>query len=114
MAAKKKSDPQRTKMFHEDEFGIPHFHQFDDDPYESMLKNKVIDHLPDYVTDAAIHVHDHLEICRRIAVSIYGRAWTTHLMPIFDRFRVDLEKRREQASFGAPDIPFDDRPVGSD
>ena len=114
MAAKKKSDPRRTTMFDEDELGIPHFREFDDDPYESMLQHKVIEHLPDYVKDAAIHLHDDLEICRRIAVSIYGRAWTMHAMAIFDRFRVDLEKRREQASFGAPSMPFDDRPVGSD
>lgn len=41
-----------------------------------------------------VDVHDDLEICRSIAVSIYGRAWAEHLMDVYDRVQAERVRKK--------------------
>ncbi len=107
MAAKKKA-PGETWI--EDEFGVVHWQGYASgetwrpgghDPFAKMLdllnKSPAV---PMTSKDAAIHVHDELEVARAIAVSLFGKHWREHVMDVFDRMqsRAARYDAKEQAT----------------
>ena len=85
---------ESEKTWTEDDMGVPLFkgkaigdawHAGYHDPFTRMLE--LIRHVESPILEAAIHIHDDLDICRSIAVSIYGRSWPSHVMEVYDRFR---------------------------
>lgn len=96
MATKKTAKTNEVRC-HEDEFGVVHWHSFSvggtyhsrgHEPFTQMLK--VLNDspaVPQRVKDAAIHVHDDLEIAQSIAVSMFGKHWREHVMQVYDRMQ---------------------------
>lgn len=49
------------------------------------------------VADAAIHVHDDLEVARSIAVSLFGKFWREHIMDVYDRMQAEMARQGGEA-----------------
>jgi hypothetical protein len=95
MATKKTAE----KKWNEDEFGVVTcgsyasggtYHAGGHEPFTKMLdilnKSPAV---PQSLKDAAIHVHDDLEVARSIAVSL-GKHWRDHVMDVYDRMQAKL------------------------
>ncbi len=97
MATKKTTE----KKWSEDEFGVVKWggyaqgetwHVEGHDPYNKMLdmlnKSPLVPHR---VKDAAVHVHDGLDVARSIAVSLFGKHWREHVMDVYDRMQAKMD-----------------------
>jgi hypothetical protein len=97
MATTKKKAATETERWSEDEFGVVSWHGYKQgdawhagghEPFARMLdvlnKSPAV---PRRFKDAAIHVHDDLEVARSIAVSLFGKHWREHVMDVYDRMQ---------------------------
>ncbi|MCW5832337.1 MAG: hypothetical protein KIS78_07865 [Labilithrix sp.] len=101
------NDPRTspTPGFKEDELGVPSFagkavgdswHHGYHDPFEQKLE--ALKHAAGRVdVGPFVDVHDDLEVCRSIAVSVFGRAWREHVMDVYDRVQ-RLRQAKERPS----------------
>jgi hypothetical protein len=100
MAAKKKTP---EKKWNEDEFGVvtwggysqgDTWHAGGHEPFAKMLdilnKSPAV---PQSFKDAAIHVHDDLDVARSIAVSLFGKHWREHVVDVYDRLQTKAALR---------------------
>lgn len=99
-----KSTKAKGPTFSEDELEAPQRHgkagggageSGRHDPFERMLKGLLRDGTG-RVKDAAIRVHDGLNVARAIAVSIYGRKWETHVVEVFDRLQLLMHEEDDR------------------
>ncbi len=66
------------------------------DPFSKMLRILKESRVEENTRTAAINVHDDLDVCRSIAISLFGRDWQEHILPIYDRFKEEIRELREQ------------------
>lgn len=79
----------------EDGFGVPRWHDSEHggtlhaawyDPFERHLE-ALIRAGEEEVGDVGVKVRDGLETARAIALSIWGRAWSHHVLEVYDRMQ---------------------------
>jgi len=116
-------------IWREDEFGVLTWagYMLDDryvpsghEPFARLLDGAdASSSLPDGVRDAAVHVHDQLQIARSIAVSMFGKQWREHVMAVYDRMQDRLatqstaERDRASQVWSPPTRRAEESPRGT-
>lgn len=57
--------------------------------------------------DAALRVHDGLDMARTIAMSIYGPRWEPHVIEVFDRLQLLMHEEQDRNTHTGTDEPLD-------
>lgn len=100
--ASKKTTARLRKTWTEDEFGVVSWlprgssdvlDHGANDPFARKLEilNNSRD-VPEAVKEAAVQVHDGLEVARAIAVSLFGKRWREHVFDVYDRMQARVAR----------------------